>query len=168
MKRVKLYLGSILVYFILSLLIKYNLTIQALLVILVLIPYLIKKYRLFQKTQIQKEFDTVHKMDGYEFEYYLKKLFKSKNYKVKHTPLSNDQGADLIVEKDNITTVIQAKRYSKPVGNKAVQEVIAAKQYYNCHKVIVITNNTFTKSAKDLARKCRVELFDYEVLKQLV
>mgnify|MGYP003685803023 CR=1 FL=1 len=57
---------------------------------------------------------------------------------------------------------------SRPEGNKAVQEVIAAKQYYNCHKAIVITNNTFTKSAKDLARKCRVELFDYEVLKKLV
>ncbi len=81
-------------------------------------------------------------MNGYEFEYYLKKLFKSKNYKVKHTPLSNDQGADLIVEKDNITTVIQAKRYSKPVGNKAVQEVIAAKQYYNCHRAIGKRNDT--------------------------
>ena len=37
-----------------------------------------------------------------------------------------DQGADLILKTPGIIYVVQAKFYGKPVGNKAVQEVVAA------------------------------------------
>ena len=110
----------------------------------------------------------VSKMSGYEFESYLKDIFKNLNYKVKQTPLSNDQGADLIIERDKVTTVVQAKRYSKPVGNKAVQEAISAKHYYNTNKAMVITNNSFTRSAKELAKRTKVKLWDKTILNELV
>ena len=47
------------------------------------------------------------------------------------TPQSGDQGADLIIEKYGLKFVVQCKFYSNPVGNKAVQEVIAAKGFYD-------------------------------------
>ena len=40
-----------------------------------------------------------NKMDGYEFETFLKNLFEIMGYKVEHTKLSGDQGADLIIER---------------------------------------------------------------------
>ena len=66
-------------------------------------------------------------MTGREYEDLCGKILKSKGWLVKHTPASNDQGADLIASRENLKICIQCKRYSAPVGNKAVQEVIAGK-----------------------------------------
>jgi len=51
-------------------------------------------------------------------------------YNVLKTPYSKDQGADLILERFEEMTVVQAKRYKGNVGNSAVQEVVASKAYY--------------------------------------
>ena len=89
-------------------------------------------------------------------------------YFVRLTPKINDQGADLILTRDGIRTVVQAKRYSKPVGNKAVQEVISAREYYDCNKALVVTNNKFTKSAIELARRTNVKLWKGSFLRKLI
>lgn len=97
--------------------------------------------------------------NGYEFEEFCFSLYSELGYYVEHTKLSNDQGADLIIEIDGIRSVVQAKFYSTPVGNKAVQEVVAAKAYYeNAPHAIVITNNKFTPSAVKLAEANNVKL----------
>lgn len=54
--------------------------------------------------------------------------------------------------------------YSNPVGNKAVQEIYTAKQHYGANNAIVVTNNTFTKSAKQLAKSTKVDLLHHEDL----
>lgn len=107
-------------------------------------------------------------LNGYEFEDYLKNLFKLLDYTVIRTSLSGDQGADLIVSKDNEKTVVQAKKYNEKVSNKAVQEIAAAKNHYKASKAIVVTNSTFTKSAIDLAISNNVELWDGEKLNDII
>jgi len=67
---------------------------------------------------------------------------------------------DLIAKKDGKKVVVQAKRYQGPVGNKAVQETIAAVQYYRADEGWVMTNSTFTPSAKALAQKSNMRLID--------
>ena len=59
----------------------------------------------------------IDRMNGYAFEFVLKELFKKMGYRVIHTTLSNDQGADLIIEKFNVKTVIQAKNWQNNVTN---------------------------------------------------
>ena len=54
--------------------------------------------------------------------------------------------------KDGVKTDVQAKRHTKPVGIKAVQEVVAAKGMYRCTEAMVVTNSTFTQPAMELAR----------------
>jgi hypothetical protein len=66
-------------------------------------------------------------MSGVEFETHIAQGLQQKGYTVCGTPATGDQGADLIAMKNGRTIVIQAKRYSGPVGNRAVQEVISAK-----------------------------------------
>ena len=107
-------------------------------------------------------------MSGFEFESTLASLFKSLAYIVKLTPKTQDQGADLIVEKDLIKYAVQAKNYSSKVGNKAVQEVIAASSYYDCSRSIVVTNNYFTNQAKELAKSSKVTLWDRDMLVNLL
>ncbi|PUU89353.1 MAG: restriction endonuclease, partial [Halanaerobium sp.] len=113
------------------------------------------------------DINDIDMMTGEEFEYFLKDLFIRLGYDAEVTQLSGDQGADLIVEKDN-RIVIQAKRYSNKVSNSAIQEVIGAKKYYNAKKAMVITNYYFTKSAKELAEINDVILWNRDMLKEKV
>lgn len=108
----------------------------------------------------------IDKLSGEEFEDYLFNLFKNLGYEVESTPASNDYGADLIITKSNEKIVVQAKRYSSPVGISAVQEVIGAKNYYNANKCLVVTNNYFTPNAIELAKCNNVELWDRDILIQ--
>ena len=75
-------------------------------------------------------------------------------------PLTGDQGADLLLSKSVQKVVVQAKKYSNKVTNKAIQEVFAAKAYYNAEKAIVVTSSSFTDSAIQLALSNDVELLD--------
>lgn len=99
-------------------------------------------------------------ISGYDFELVLKKLFEKMGYQVIHTSFSHDQGADLILEKDGMRCVVQAKNVTANVGNSGVQAVVAAIKHYNAHKSIVISSSGFTASAIELARSNNVELWD--------
>jgi len=110
----------------------------------------------------------IDSMNGYQFELFLQSMFSEMGYHVIHTPLTGDQGADLIVEKSGEKIVIQAKNQTSNVGNKAIQEVVAAIKYYNASRAMVVTNNNFTQSAIDLAKLNQVELMDRGKLQHLI
>ena len=120
-----------------------------------------------KKNNIGVETKNIAEMSGIEFEEYLAEIFKSKGYNVQMTPTSGDQWADLIVEKNMQKIAIQAKRYQWNVWNAAVQEVIAAKWYYECSAAWVITNSYYTSSAQNLAEKNNVRLIDGAELQNL-
>lgn len=107
-------------------------------------------------------------LQGYEFEEYLRNLFEGLSYDVVQTPLSSDQGADLIALKNNEKTVIQVKKYNGKVSNKAIQEIVAAKNHYGADKAMVVTNSSFTKSAIDLSLTNNVELWDGSKLQNVI
>lgn len=119
-------------------------------------------------TIIQEELAIIDTMDGIEFEEYLSIILTSNGYQSSVTKASGDQGADLIIEKNNIKYAVQAKRYSNTVGNTAVQEVVSSKLFYGLDNAIVITNNYFTHSARELAKRCDVELIDRMGLSHLI
>tara|TARA_Y100000310_G_C20663401_1_gene806070 strand:- start:501 stop:2375 length:1875 start_codon:yes stop_codon:yes gene_type:complete len=108
------------------------------------------------------------KLNGHQFEEYLKELFTVLGYQVVRTKGSGDQGADLIIKKDGTKTVVQAKKYSGSVTNKAIQEVVASKKHYSADGGMVVTTGKFTKSAIDLAKSNKVDLWDKNKLKQVV
>ena len=62
------------------------------------------------------------------------------------------------MQKEGFTYVVQCKLYNQPVGNKAVQEVTSAQAYYEAIGAVVITNNDYTKSARQLAESQNVWL----------
>jgi len=107
-------------------------------------------------------------LNGYEFEEYLKNLFGLLGYTAVQTSLSGDQGADLILSKDDEKIVVQAKKYDGKVSNKAVQEIAAAKNYYEVDRAMIVTNSSFTKSAIELAFSNDVELWDGRKLKSVI
>lgn len=98
-------------------------------------------------------------MSGLEFEKKLQVLFRQLGYRVERTPYVGDYGADLILSRGDERVLVQAKRWTKPVGIKAVQEAAAAKAPYRCQRALVVSNQEFTRSAQELARANQVELW---------
>ena len=108
-------------------------------------------------------------MEGHDFEKFCAELLAANGFSnVYVTQESNDQGIDVLAEKLGVKYAVQCKRYSSDVGNKAVQEVFAGKSYYGCHVGVVLTNRYFTQSAKELAEKTQVFLWDRDTLEKLI
>ena len=105
-------------------------------------------------------------MSGAEFENFITYMFNQLGYKATHTKLSGDQGLDVIAIKGNTKIAIQCKCFHGSVGNHAIMEAFAGAKYYNADKCMVVTNSTFTKSARELANKNGVVLWDRKVLKE--
>lgn len=108
-------------------------------------------------------------MDGHEFEYFCADILCAYGFTdVTVTQGSGDQGIDVIAYRDGIKHGVQCKCYSSTIGNKAIQEALAGKIFYQCHVGIVLTNNYFTKSAQDLAEHSGIVLWDrYKLLEMI-
>ena len=97
-------------------------------------------------------------MSGEDYEVYCGNILLKEGWNIEQTSKTNDQGVDLIGSISDLKICIQCKRYSNPVGNKAVQEIIAGKQFYGGTHAVVVSNAGFTKSAETLAKKTKVVL----------
>ncbi|PEP92133.1 restriction endonuclease [Bacillus toyonensis] len=121
------------------------------------------------KRMAKSEIHYIDKMDGFQFEVYLKALFRELGYRPEVTKRSCDYGVDVIIKGRN-RIVIQAKRYGikNRVGIRAVQEVYAGKAYYKADEAWIVTNSVFTKQAEELAKVCQVKLIDRFELQNLI
>ncbi len=116
----------------------------------------------FRRNNDEEEIDT---MSGTEFEDFMAEILHRSGVEVLElTKASGDFGADIIVMHEGERTAVQCKRYSRPIGVKAVQEAISAKDYYKCSKAAVITNSTFTRQAMELAAESGVILWDRDAV----
>jgi HJR/Mrr/RecB family endonuclease len=107
-------------------------------------------------------------MDGAEFESYIAARLGRAGWQVTFTPPVGDYGVDLVAEKDGRYVAVQCKRYAKPVGVAAVQEVVAGARHHGCTRSIVISNQEFTSAAKQLARTHGCQLIGRKVLQAWV
>ena len=106
----------------------------------------------------------IDKMTPSQFEIFVAELFCKFGYRAETTKLSGDQGIDVIAKKGNQVLAIQAKHYNLAVGNHAIMEVVGGAKFYNATLCYVITNNYFTKCAKELAAANNVILWDRDKL----
>lgn len=102
-----------------------------------------------------------------EFERLVGQALSAKGYDVTHTPVTGDQGADLILRLGGQSIAVECKKYKGSVGNSAVQQVIAARTFYGTDEAWVVTTGQFTRSAKELAAIGKVKLLDGGRLKTL-
>jgi len=107
------------------------------------------------------------KMNGFEFEDFCVEILEKEGWKVEKTKAGADQGVDLIIRRKNKAIGVQCKKYSKPIGNKAVQEIKAGILHYDLDNGIVLANNKFTKSATELAKTNGIDLVHYLDIKRI-
>lgn len=138
-------------------------------ILAILLIQIVRFHMVWNKNEWIKKsgIEDIDRMDGLEFEKYTAQLFKAHGFKVRVSQASGDFGADLVLKKNGVKTVVQAKRYSDTVGLSAVQEVLGAVNYYKANKAMVITNNYYTKPAIRLANVNNVQLIDRDQLIQM-
>ena len=110
----------------------------------------------------------IDSLSGVEFENMLVEIFQKQGYNVSLTKKSHDYGGDLVLKKSDKISIVQAKRYEKNIGIKAIQEIISAKKHYQADELFVVTNRYFSKDAIVLASEHDVMLIDRDVLTNLV
>ena len=114
-------------------------------------------YKLSNETQVKSN---ISYEKGLKFEDLCFQKLRLEGWEVKQTPVSGDQGVDLIASIDDLRLCIQCKDHQKPIGNKAVQEVYSGKKYWLGTHAILISRSGYTKSAQKLALSSKVILIN--------
>ena len=107
------------------------------------------------------------RMSPGEFEHYCAAVLRDMKWDARVTQASVDQGVDIVAEKRGLRIVIQCKKYSKPVGNYAVQEIVAGIAHEDAQRGVVVTNVAYTAGAKKLAASNNVLLLHYSELHRI-
>jgi len=105
---------------------------------------------------------------GREFEIFLMDLFEKLGYSTTVTNRSKDYGCDMMLQRGDYRIAVQAKRSESELNFISVQRVLGSSKKYNAQMSIVITNNKFISSAKQLAKIKNVVLIDRKKLLDLI
>jgi restriction system protein len=132
------------------------------------ITYLIIRKKKYNDKVRKSKIQDVDTMTGVQFEYFLKLIYSQKGYKVQTTKVTGDYGADLVMTAGDKRIVVQAKRYSKRVGIKAIQEVVSSIAFYKATEGWAVTNNEFTDAAVQLAKANGIKLIERNELINMI
>lgn len=121
-------------------------------------PYVVSRLSAFGTDDIPE--------NGIEFEHWCAERIDRQGWKVQVSQASGDQGVDIIAIRDGTKVAIQCKRYSQPVGNKAVQEAYSGSRFSDAQEACVIATAGYTRSARELAASTNVKLIDADNIAQ--
>lgn len=116
----------------------------------------------------------LQRMDEYDFEYFVADLWERMGWECEVSQASVDAGIDVVATKSNPyerKELIQAKRYgpNTTVGGPKIREYASLKQQEpGVDSVAVVTTNSFTKQAKEMAEKLNVKLVNGDDLVSMV
>lgn len=102
-----------------------------------------------------------------DFELFVASKLISYGWDARTTKTVGDQGVDVLANKGLVSVAIQCKFYTNPVGNDAVQQVVGGKGFYKTTHAAVVTNSSYTFSAKQLAQSMDVLLLHHSELEKL-
>ena len=129
-----------------------------------LIDNLVADYHKGEEGEAHSSSDSIDQMSPLDFEHFCAEILRKNGWNATVTQASGDQGIDVIATRENVKAVFQCKKYAQPVGNGAVQEIIAGKQFERADVAAVVSNATYTPSAKQLASTTGVFLLHFSEL----
>ena len=103
-----------------------------------------------------------------EFETFMVELFEKLGYSTTITNRSKDHGCDMMLQQGECRIAVQAKRSESELNFTSVQRALDSLKKYHAQLAIVVTNNKFISSAKQLAKIKNVALIDRKKLLDLI
>jgi restriction system protein len=96
-----------------------------------------------QQVRVKRQF--WQSLTGPQFEHELAQLFSRTGYQVYVTPISGDEGIDIVMRKDDKKIVVQCKAHQNPVGPGVVRELYGAMMHANANEAILASLGGFTQ-----------------------
>lgn len=106
--------------------------------------------------QLGYSLDDLDRLSGAEFEEWVTSVLESSGISAENIRDRGDFGVDVIATVDRTRVGIQVKRFSRSVGNSAIQEALAGSGYHDCSLAAVVTQSKFTRAARAQAERARV------------
>lgn len=97
-----------------------------------------------------------------DYEQFVAEVLRNCGWDASVTKASGDQGIDVIARREGKRLVVQCKLYSRPIGNAAVQEVIAGRAFEAADFAAVVSNQSYTPAARQLAAASQVVLIHHD------
>ena len=92
------------------------------------------------------------KLDGWEFEEEVAKIYRLNGYKAKVTKKTSDGGIDILMRKDGKKIIAQCKHYSNPVSVSVARELNGLKDDFRADELILIASSGVTQSCKKFVK----------------
>ena len=105
---------------------------------------------------------------GREFEDFVIQIFEKLGYSATITNRSKEYGSDMMLQQSNFRIAVQTTRSKSELTFTSVQRVLDSSRKYSSQMSVVITNNKFLNSAKNLAKIKNVILIDRKKLLELI
>jgi hypothetical protein len=118
--------------------------------------------------ELSRRFEEVRFMSGTHFEVFVADLFEAMGHRVVVLGGAGDQGVDIVVNPRGKRIAVQCKNHSRPVNNKAVQEVYAGARHHRCVEAWVVSPAGYTRGAVELASSTDVLLCDAETVRKWI
>ena len=101
--------------------------------------------------------ERVSKMSGRDFEVFSEKIYRLIGYKTLLTPLTNDKGRDIIMNRNNEKVYVECKNYKNKsgVGRPEAQKLCGAMVANNISKGIILTYNGANKNCIEYCKQIR-------------
>jgi len=118
--------------------------------------------------EISCDLSLIDNTTGREFEIFMVELFEKLGYSTTVTNRSKDHGCDMMLQQGEYRIAVQAKRSESELNFTSVQRALDSLKKYHAQLAIVVTNNKFISSAKQLAKIKNVALIDRKKLLDLI
>ena len=118
--------------------------------------------------EISCDLSLIDNTTGREFEIFMVDLFEKLGYSTTVTNRSKDHGCDMMLQQGEYRIAVQAKRSESELNFTSVQRALDSLKKYHAQLAIVVTNNKFISSAKQLAKIKNVALIDRKKLLDLI
>lgn len=89
------------------------------------------------------------RLDGWEFEEEVAKVFRLNGFKAEVTPKTSDGGADLILYKNDEKYAVQCKHWRQEVPVSCMRELKGIQEDLRADKLIMVASSGMTSGARD-------------------
>ena len=106
-------------------------------------------------------------LSGTDFERELATVLRGLGYRVKSTPISGDEGVDLVLKRTGKTIVVQCKAHKNPVGPAIARELLGSMIHFKADRAILACTGGFTRGVKEFVRDKPIDLVAVSELARL-
>lgn len=121
-----------------------------------------------KQSSIGKSLAEIQNMKPDVFEDWVAARFRGLGYSVKVAGSQGDHGADLVVEKDGQTSIVQCKNYRAwSVGEPILRDLYGAMHDFGAEKAFLVTTGRMTQAARNWAQGKPIEIWDGDEVARL-